>query len=273
MIENEEIMGELKESISEEKRINSLLAFNLITFAISWFFWAPLAISQTHDPILHFLGGFGPFLATIICTLLFDQSDKLANIFRSLLFFWYDFDMYAYAILLPSIPVFLGYILYYYVRDQLILYRPDPFYWIGGFLISILILSLEEIGWRGYMLPKLLKLTTPMKASVILGIIWAFWHLPLFFYAPPHLIQHWSLENFLFQFVSYVFILIFESIFMTWAFRRSGGSLLMMLLVHASFNASIYCFKPEFLEDCFFYINIMAAIQLVLLYKINKGII
>jgi membrane protease YdiL (CAAX protease family) len=39
----------------------------------------------------------------------------------------------------------------------------------------------EEAGWRGFALKKMLQLTSPVKAAVLLGIIWSFWHLPLFF--------------------------------------------------------------------------------------------
>jgi membrane protease YdiL (CAAX protease family) len=86
----------------------------------------------------------------------------------------------------------------------------------------------EEFGWRGFALPELLKGHSPLRASVILGVIWAFWHLPAFFIP--------SLSQSRLFFPLFVLNSISLSIIMTWLYLRTGGDLFLMILVHVAAN-------------------------------------
>ena len=86
----------------------------------------------------------------------------------------------------------------------------------------------EEIGWRGYALPRLTVRFGLGAASVILGLLWACWHLPLFYilggdtvgqYFPLYLLQVTAL-----------------SVAISWLYVRTGGSLLLVMLMHAAVN-------------------------------------
>ena len=89
----------------------------------------------------------------------------------------------------------------------------------------------EEIGWRAYALPRLQTRFSPFTSSLILGVIWAFWHLPLF----------WMTGNFHRQLsVSWFLLQVLGSTFLyTWMFNRTNGSLLIALLFHTSSNAAV----------------------------------
>jgi uncharacterized protein len=88
----------------------------------------------------------------------------------------------------------------------------------------------EEFGWRGFMLPRLLKRRRPLAAALILGVIWWAWHLPTFFI--PALSQHQlSIPIFLVNSLAL-------SVIMTWLYQRTRGDLLLMILVHVAAN---YC--------------------------------
>jgi membrane protease YdiL (CAAX protease family) len=86
----------------------------------------------------------------------------------------------------------------------------------------------EEIGWRGYALPRLQPGRSALGASLILGVIWAFYHLPLFFtgqaFRSPKL------------FVPFVISTIALSVILTWVYNGTGGSLLLVVLLHATAN-------------------------------------
>jgi uncharacterized protein len=88
----------------------------------------------------------------------------------------------------------------------------------------------EEIGWRGYALPKLQAGYSALVSSVILGVIWTLWHLPLFFNPDT------SYSNTPFW-VFLVFLVPFAFLY-TWIFNSTGGSVLMIMILHAVTNAS-----------------------------------
>jgi uncharacterized protein len=88
----------------------------------------------------------------------------------------------------------------------------------------------EEPGWRGFALPRLQRRYGPLVGSLILGPIWAFWHLPLF-WAPA-----WNLPPTILNIVMFVIAATAFTIVMTWVFNNTKGSLLIAVLVHTSFD-------------------------------------
>lgn len=89
---------------------------------------------------------------------------------------------------------------------------------------------LEEFGWRGFALPRLQDRYSALTASVILGLLWGIWHLPLTLaYGDP-------VVPFLLQIIAI-------SVIITWVFNNTRGSMLIAMLCHASLNASIVPFS------------------------------
>lgn len=99
----------------------------------------------------------------------------------------------------------------------------------------------EELGWRGYALPRLLERASPLVATLVLGVIWAIWHLPAF-YLPGMPQSQLNLALF------FVFAICVSAV-MTWCHLGTGGSILLAILIHlvanhggrlfgASFNAT-----------------------------------
>jgi membrane protease YdiL (CAAX protease family) len=86
----------------------------------------------------------------------------------------------------------------------------------------------EEIGWRGYILPFLEKRYGLILGSLILGTIWAVWHIPLFF-TPGTNQEH-------INFIAYLLHLIGLSWFFSWIIEVSGNRLLSGLIAHGSLN-------------------------------------
>ena len=82
----------------------------------------------------------------------------------------------------------------------------------------------EEIGWRGFALPRLLERWNAFTASLILGVVWALWHLPYFFFGMPY------------SFLIYALYLLAVSVLMTWIFNHTQGSLLVAVIFHFWFN-------------------------------------
>ena len=86
----------------------------------------------------------------------------------------------------------------------------------------------EEIGWRGYALPRLQARRSALSASLIIGVIWALWHLPLWLTGAPGRTPS--------LYAAFVVSVIALSVILTWVYNSSGGSLLVVVLIHATVN-------------------------------------
>jgi hypothetical protein len=99
---------------------------------------------------------------------------------------------------------------------------------LGGILVSTLGQAGEEVGWRGYALPRLSTHLGLGGASVVLGVIWALWHLPLFF-LPGSGSDGQSFPIYLLHVTAL-------SAAMSWLYWKTEGSLLLVMLMHSSVN-------------------------------------
>jgi len=179
-----------------------------------------------------------------------------------------DIKLLTYSFLLPTMPVFLGILFLHFVGNTIEDFIPDFETFFMVLTTTIWIFPFEEIPWRGYALPKLLSITTPSRASTILGIIISLRHLPLFFYAPPYLIQDW--DNFLMFYCFYIISNILLNHFMTWLWEKSGGNLLLMVIFHSVYAASVSCFKMKY-SSGFIYISLMQLFMLMY-HRLNEGV-
>jgi membrane protease YdiL (CAAX protease family) len=215
------------------------LKFVLVSFAFTWFFWlltvleARGLVSSLPVPAL-FLGAFGPMVAAVAITA--QESGRAGlRLLLSRVVRWRVAPVwYAVAILGPLVLT-LGAIGLHVAFGG----RPPDLTAMIGALPTVLALSVymlvqvgigEEIGWRGYALPKLQTGYSALVSSMILGVLWALWHLPLFFNPAT------SYANTPFW-VFFVFLLPFPIVY-TWIFNSTGGSVLMAMILHAVTNAS-----------------------------------
>jgi len=98
----------------------------------------------------------------------------------------------------------------------------------------------EELGWRGFALPRLLRRTDAMYSGLVLGLIWGVWHLGW-----P---AGWSsLAAGLIA--TQIGTLTALSVILTWIFVNSGGSLILVTLAHAAFDASAFAFPAAAASD------------------------
>jgi membrane protease YdiL (CAAX protease family) len=102
----------------------------------------------------------------------------------------------------------------------------------GAFIFIFLTIGIgEELGFRGYALPKLMERYSPLVASLILGGLRVIWHLPLFLAGD----SPWV-----------ILMVLFGDVIFAWVFVNTRGSVLMALLLHSAFNASGEIFFPLF---------------------------
>lgn len=111
--------------------------------------------------------------------------------------------------------------------------------WLGALAVLPVVLAsqifssplLEEAGWRGFALPRLQARANALSASLMLGLAWGLWHLPL-------VIAYGD------AFAPYLTGIIAYTILMTWVFNSGHGGMFSMLLFHASLNLSLNVLLP-----------------------------
>lgn len=229
-------------------RQHPVVGFFVLAFGISWAFWIPIALSS--QGILSFqmpfflfvLAGYGPSLAGIIIAGLEKGRSGVGELLGRLLLWrvgiqWYAFVMFSTA--LVAVSVLLVYTLFGS--------KPAHINFLAqlGSLVSILpILILlggpmpEELGWRGFALPKLLSKYNALTSSMIVGVMWGLWHLPAFWIRGAG--QHG--QPILWFMVGAPAV----SILYTWVYVHTKGSLLIAVLYHTAFDSTIYLALPAF---------------------------
>jgi|GEM_PF-646371 len=122
------------------------------------------------------------------------------------------------------------------------LYRKDPAsVWLPAMFIKLFTVAIltggnEEYGWRGVLQPLLQRSMSPLNATLIIGVAWGLWHLPLDisgFYGEGHVLAIVALR---------LFGNVLISVVMTGLYNYSRGSIFLCVIFHACFNTQIYLF-------------------------------
>ena len=105
------------------------------------------------------------------------------------------------------------------------------YWWIPFvFLIFVVMQFSEELGWRGYALDRLQKRWNAVFSSLLLGVIWAFWHLPMFF-----IIGFGQYDNQI-PYGHFFITIVLVSVLITWLQNNTKGSLVPAFILHAMIN-------------------------------------
>ncbi len=216
-----------------------LLAFVLLSCVLSWTLWGLIiASARGWLPVsvpLNPWGSFGPAIAAVIVVLRSNGTNGLRALLGSLLSWRWGFSWWVLTLGGPVALVGAGAALLAVFGTELSFAPSIPWGQMALLLPVILVVGGplgEEIGWRGYALPKLLMKHGPIAASLIVAGIWMLWHAPLF-WVPGATQQGSSIPVFLALVVAF-------SILTTWIYLGTGRSLLAAVVFHFSINVSTY---------------------------------
>jgi membrane protease YdiL (CAAX protease family) len=215
-------------------RRHPLVWFFALSYAISWPSWVLEAQGYRWAS---FPGYFGPAIAGIIIVALTQGRAALEDLFARILHWRVPFRWYLGATVLP-LAIILSVIPIQLMVDpsaELNHQNIPPnlsqilILLVGGTLLGTLITAGEEIGWRGYALPEYLKQYQPLSASLLVGIFWGFWHLPLIWLVFD---DQFNILNALL----YTLGFLAASVFYTWLHINTGGSVIIASLFHATYD-------------------------------------
>lgn len=228
-----------------------LISFFVVTYAISWILFLPgVAISQGWlDPsfgllrVLSGAGNFGPTIAAFVLTAILYHRPGVRALLNSARPERITLRMIVAALLLP-IGIRLVALLAVPLATRIDPPAADyPWYFAPIVFLVVLITAgiAEEFGWRGFALPHLQQRWSALISSLILGVVWACWHLP------AYLISGSVQQNI--PVVSYIFGVIGYTIVLTWLFNASHGSVLAVILMHTVTNTAHGYFQSLWIGD------------------------
>lgn len=223
--------------------MKQLLTYFGLAYLISWTIWLPLyghIFGLTDLPTLpfhHALGGLGPMIASFFTTWIFLKRDGI----KKLLLQCSQTKPLIYliiALLGPFILVVAASLLSYFIDQSpvtlsgLLRTKEFPqFNLLTFFFFNLIFFGFgEEVGWRGFALPRLQNRSNALVASIILTVFWALWHLPLFFYRPGYVAMDVA------GMFGWAFSLLTGSVLLTWLYNSSKGSILICAIFHSTID-------------------------------------
>jgi CAAX protease family protein len=222
-----------------------LISYFVIAYAGTWLVWALFVLSQEGSGLLPFhspasflvligIGTFsGPTVGAFVVTAATAGAEGVVRLLWRIMQWRVGVVWYLFVLIgVPAIET-LG-----TVAIPGALASATPIDWLPE-LISAAVFFVypgllagplgEEIGWRGFALPRLQQFTGPVQASLILGLLWAFWHAPIWFSG------QWS-EPSVANVAVYVFWIVAVTFIFTWVFNNTKCSVLMAILLHGTMD-------------------------------------
>jgi len=225
------MLTDTKMNMRRENTKSQLLQFFILAFAIAWVVWIPIYlkfIPETSVP----LGFLGPIASATILTIRDSGKKGLKELYGGLIRFKAK-PKWFFALFTPAIIVTLTHLIFS------MMFGFDSFLGIDKIIVNYVIITLflilEEIGWRGYALPRLLTSKTALASSIILGSIWAVWHFPFWTIVPID----GAPEPFYVFYLTGTLGAIAMAVIITWIYNNTKQSIAMAAMCHASFNATI----------------------------------
>jgi membrane protease YdiL (CAAX protease family) len=226
-----------------------------LSYGLAWLLWIPVALTRQDyqgSPLLLlvvFLGVFSPGMAGIILTYIEGDREKRRDYWRRIVDIRRIRSLWVALILLlwPAMHILallLNRLLggeipdYQFIKEMLAQPLGIPVV-VALYFVQA---GIEELGWRGYMLERVLPSWGTVKGSLVIGIFHALWHLPLFWVVGTNQIK----MGLGVDFVLFIAQAIAFSVFATWCYIGNGHSTLAVMLFHFTGNLcnDLFTFTP-----------------------------
>lgn len=223
-------------------RKNPIPAYFGLTFVLAWSIWLPLGLFAPENYMLSLPGAWAPTISALILVRLSEGREGVRRFLKKVFHWrvgvqWYLVVLFGIAViayLAIGVGILLG-----IPAPELSLPNGLPREALPGALPIIFLVNIflggplaEDIGWRGYILPKLRERMSAWNASLVIGIVWAFWHLPYFIFPGWRSVVGHT------PFFWFALLTTGWSVLFAWVYVNTE-SILMPVLFHAAINTTL----------------------------------
>ena len=228
-----------------------LVAFFVLAYLLSWLVWSPWVLGEdgagwlptrVAPSLLGYLNAaaifVGPAVAGIVMTAVTEGGPGVRALLGRVVRGRVNVGWWAVALVGVPLLAVLGATVYSGLLPDVAALGGPSF--LLSYVPSFLLIAVlggplfEEIGWRGFALPRMQRIMHPAVASVVLGLLWCFWH------APQFLSPSWAASSGgggPVGILLYAVTVVSFSIIITWIFNHTRASVLIAVLVHTSIDA------------------------------------
>jgi len=219
-------------------------SFLILNYLISWSFLYPsyqLILENdgiTPLALIGLIGAYGPTIAALLVQAVVDRS-AIKELWRKIIQVKVGGLTYLLVVLFPILVYAVAFevsLAYHGASVELNLIAglgAIPVWFLAALPFGPMG---EELGWRGFLLPRLLDRYSPIASSVLVGLAWGVWHLAAFTFPGAALPSHFDIN--LGTIALYCLNTVALSLFYTYLHLRSKGSVFVAILLHAFFNAA-----------------------------------
>ena len=263
-----------------------LVFYFLIAFVFSWLLFLPgvltyygvLNLSDSVVSVLGITGLLGPILSGFIMTAVTEGGAGIRRWLRRIVRWRVGFQWYLFALIGLPVVMVLGTIVRPGALESFQTLAPlSVLPYLSAFVFMVLIGGplFEEPGWSGFAQPRLQRLHGPLVGGLILGSLWALWHLPGFL-IPSEALTDIPPRGTVLNFVVFALALIGLRLIIMWVFNNTKGSVLMAILAHASWNtfysaALIQLFPAPSVLGCYLNLTIAAGALALVIVALTRG--
>jgi len=245
-------------------RGSGLSAYVLLAFGITWLLVAPIAashqgwIDSSVSEDWHAIGAFGPFLAAVLVSrrLVGGLGWLWSGLGRWRVSPWF----YAAAFGPALFAVSAAAVVWLADGDWPSLSglsespRLADLGWVFALLVPAIAYGIgEEVGWRGFALPRLQARMRPLLAGLVLGVIWVGWHVPFYLY------REGMVDASVGEQVGQAVVIIIGGLFLVWLYNSTGGSILLCAVWHFT-HSVVHIALPEVSQDWDTYTGVFGTV-------------
>jgi uncharacterized protein len=231
-------------------RAHPTLAFFMLTFFLSWMIWVPLALdhfsllpvrlNEGFVLIVRLFGTLGPAVSAILVSQIYGGRPAVVSLLRQLGKWRVRWTWYVAAgLVFPALVFVVAWIYNQITGSPPLPVQPVS---VANLIVILVVMTIsvlgEEIGWRGFALPRMQEQFSALKTSLILGTIHTVWHIPFWMILGELERYGWS-----YWLLSWAWILAL-TVYITWIMNNTGNSLLLAVLIHWSLNIVTAAYLP-----------------------------